>query len=391
MTFQLPSSGFVFWPVGTGDSTTVVIDTDEIVLQVDLHHLSKSEDDDEAHVPIVDELVRLLPKRNGRPYLAGFALTHPDKDHILGFADLLKRVDIGQIWHTPRIFRENDADLCEDAYVFKDEVERRREVTMKKGNDTPSLDRVLIIGHDDVFSEGKYKDFPQRWRACPSDTVSEIDGIDHGAAFQAFIHAPFKDGNTGERNETSLALHITVWNDGGRGRVLLFGDLSYPTLRRIVDRTKEKNRQKRLDTDVLLAPHHCSKSAMYWKGEDDDEVIIKQDILDDFDWMLGDDGRIISSSEADFSDEEGKNPPHLKARQRYVEIVSSDDHFICTHEHGGPVAFKIDMEGCVLLEVETSDDSTDSANPNKVILAAAIQAARGSNAPPTQEVGFGRS
>ena len=390
MDFQLPPSGFVFWPVGTGDSTTVVIDKDETVFQVDLHHLSKSEDDEEAHVPIVDELVRLLPQLNGRPYLAGFALTHPDKDHILGFADLLERVDIGQIWHTPRIFSENDEDLCEDASVFKEEVERRRKVTIEKGNDTPSLDRVLIIGHDDIFAEGTYKNFPECWRAYPSDTVSKIDGIDYGEVFQAFIHAPFKDGNAGERNETSLALHITVQNDSGQGRALLFGDLSYPTLRRIVDKTQKKGRQERLDTDVLLAPHHCSKSAMYWKDENDDEEVIKQDILDDFDEMLGDDGRIVSSSEADFSDEEGKNPPHLKARQRYEEIVLSEDHFTCTHEYGEPVALKIDKEGCVLQEVEATE-SQNCDSPNKATVEDAVREARGSSAPPAQEVGFGLS
>lgn len=263
MAFALPSSGFVFWPVGTGDSTTVVLDEDDAVLQVDLHHLSKSENDDEVHVPIVDELVRLLPKRNGRPYLAGFALTHPDRDHVLGFEDLLDRVDIGQIWHTPRIFREYTEDLCEDACAFKKEVERRREVTMKKGDDTPSLDHVLVIGHDDVFASGKYKGFPERWRAFPGNPYSELDGTDHGDAFEAFIHAPFKHDIADERNETSLALHVTVRNDGGEGRALMLGDLGYPSLRRVVDKTKERDRQDRLDCDILLAPHHCSKGTMY--------------------------------------------------------------------------------------------------------------------------------
>ncbi len=389
MTFKVPNSGFIFWPVGTGDSTTIVVDKDNAVLQIDLHHLSKSEDEDEEHVPIVDELVRLLPRQNGRPYLAGFALTHPDKDHILGFADLLKRVDIGQIWHTPRIFRENNADLCDDAISFKKEVERRRKVTMERGDDTPSCDRVLIIGHDDIFAEGKYKDFPERWRACPSDIVTEIDDSNHDGNFEAFIHAPFKDGSSGERNETSLALHVTVKNGGGQGRLLLFGDLSYPTLRRIVDKTKEKCRQERLNTDVLLAPHHCSKNAMYWKGENDDAEVLKQDILDDFDKMLWYGGYVVSSSESDFSDEKGKNPPHLKARQRYEEIVPSK-HFICTHEHGGPVSFEINREGCILQEVKSADsDEHDNSGKSSVI--AAIDAARGSDDPPTQEVGFGRS
>lgn len=388
MNFKFPDTGIVFWPVGTGDSTTIVIDKDNTVLQIDLHHLSKSEDADEEHVPVVDELVRLLPKWNGRPYLAAFALTHPDKDHILGFSDLLDCVDIGQIWHTPRIFRENNADLCDDALAFKEEVERRRKITMEKGDDTPSLDRVLIIGHDDIFADGKYKNFPERWRACPSDIVTEINGIDHSLAFEAFIHAPFKDGSSGERNETSLALHITVSNGGGQGRLLLFGDLSYPTLRRIVDKTRDKDREERLDTDILLAPHHCSKSVMYWKDENDEKEVLKQDILDDFDEMIGDDGRIISSSEADFSDKKGKNPPHLKARHRYEEIVASEHHFICTHEYGGPVSFEISKEGCILLEGERAD-SDHCENSSKSSVTTATYEARGKNAPPTQEVGFG--
>lgn len=388
MPFQLPSSGFVFWPVGTGDSATIVVNKNDSVLQIDLHHLSKSDDDDEVHVPIVDELIRLLPKKDGCPYLAAFALTHPDMDHILGFANLLERVDIGQIWHTPRIFREYDEDLCDDACAFKDEVERRREVTMKKGDGTSSGDRVLVIGHDDIFAEGKYKGFPERWRAFPGKCYSELDGTDHGDSFQAFIHAPFKDGGEAERNETSLALHITVQNERGEGRVLLLGDLSYPSLRRVVDKTKEKGRQHRLDCEALLAPHHCSKGAMYWKGEEDAEAVLKQDIMDDFEKALGDNGRVIASCDDAFSDEKGKNPPHLKARRRFEEIVT-DGQFVCTHEYGAPVSFQVDIDGCTLEEAETTT-TQDERNTSKATPADAVRAARGTTAPPTQEVGFGR-
>jgi len=387
MAFELPPSGFVFWPVGTGDSTTIVVDDGSAVLQIDLHHLSKSEDDDEVHVPIVDELVRLLPKRDGRPYLAGFALTHPDKDHILGFADLLDRVKIGQIWHTPGIFREYKKDLCDDACTFKEEVERRREVTVKRGDDTSSGDRVLVIGHDDIFTEGKYKNFPERWRAFPGKCYTDLDGADHGDAFQAFIHAPFKDTSAGERNETSLALHVTVRNDTGEGRILLFGDLSYPSLRRVVDKTKEKKRQHRLDCEALLAPHHCSKGTMYWDGENDNKAVLKDDILRDFEEALSDDGRVIASCDETFSDEKGKNPPHLKARRRFEEIVAGG-HFVCTHEYGAPVSFRVDSNGCVLEEAETTQ-TQDERNTSKKTAADAVREARGTTAPPSQEVGFG--
>ena len=80
----------VYWPVGTGDSTTLVLRPGEIVMQIDLHALEMADDPGEPVWPIVDYLVKILPKKNGRPYLSLFVLTHPDKDHIKGFAELLR-------------------------------------------------------------------------------------------------------------------------------------------------------------------------------------------------------------------------------------------------------------------------------------------------------------
>jgi hypothetical protein len=37
-TFEPPERGVIVWPVGTGDSTTVVLD-DEHWIQIDIHHL----------------------------------------------------------------------------------------------------------------------------------------------------------------------------------------------------------------------------------------------------------------------------------------------------------------------------------------------------------------
>jgi beta-lactamase superfamily II metal-dependent hydrolase len=105
MTIELPKQGFVFWNVGTGDSTTIAI-TDGVVMQVDLRHMVKAENDDDPCCAIVDVLAEKLPTKNGKPYLSVFALTHPDLDHIQGFEDLLSRVVIGELWFTPRVFRE---------------------------------------------------------------------------------------------------------------------------------------------------------------------------------------------------------------------------------------------------------------------------------------------
>ena len=56
---DLAKAGFVFWPVGTGDSTTVILDQD-LVMQIDLRHLSASDDSADPRWPIIDHLVESL-------------------------------------------------------------------------------------------------------------------------------------------------------------------------------------------------------------------------------------------------------------------------------------------------------------------------------------------
>ena len=147
MFADLEGPSFIFWPVGNGDSTTVVI-SDTEVLQIDLNDKVMAEDDDNEHIPLVDDLVAKLPRRDGKPYLSCFVLTHPDQDHCPGFPDLLKRVVIGELWHSPHIFREYEDQeaLCEDAEAFRKEARRRAAQTIKAGSDPGAGDRVRIIG-----------------------------------------------------------------------------------------------------------------------------------------------------------------------------------------------------------------------------------------------------
>jgi hypothetical protein len=74
------------------------VSEDEIV-QIDLNDTLLAVNEDNERIPPVDELFAKLPKRGGKPYLSCFVLTHPDLDHCRGFADLLKRVVIGELWH----------------------------------------------------------------------------------------------------------------------------------------------------------------------------------------------------------------------------------------------------------------------------------------------------
>ncbi len=375
----------MFWPVGTGDCTSVVV-ADGIVLQVDIRDLHCADEANDDHAAIVETLVENLPQVAGTPYLSAFALTHPDKDHVLGFAELLDRVMIGEIWFTPRVFIENDEDLCDDAIAFKEEAERRVSETIKVGGEVGAGDRIRLIGYDALLETDEFEDFPKDRLTVPGNSVSEIDGEDYAGAFNAFIHAPFAEENVGDRNNTSLCMQVVLGDDPSKGGVLLFGDIAYPRIRRIFDTTKEAENEDYLKWKVFLAPHHCSKSAMY-QTEDDSEVL-KQDMLDDLANYQVKGGVIVASSEKiPVQNKPGDNPPHAKAKKRYEEVVA-EGGFLCTHEDGEsgePLVFHIEEGSLATSDLVTSASAAIAGSK----LATAVEEARGSDSPPSEQVGYG--
>lgn len=357
MTEPLTPPGAVFWPVGTGDSTTIVVD-EEIVVQIDLHDMAKADAPGSAEVAVVDRLVESLPKTGpgGMPYLAVFVLTHADLDHCCGFEDLLSEVAIGEIWATPRLWREmaeEGASISGAAQAFQAEAERRVEATKKAiadGKTPESGDRVLIIGYDTDHDDHAYGELPDEYPTGPGKSVTTLDGVDCTGRFEAFLHAPFKDDCAKDRNATSVAMQVTLADGDGSGHFLLVGDLAYETIRKIFDYSAAHGREARLDWDVLLAPHHCSKHVMYVGDE------LKQDVLDSFEAAARTGARIVSSSRPfPAENNPGDNPPHVKARNAYETIV--DEPVLCTMEHGSagapsPVVFEVTADGLRLLDAD---------------------------------------
>jgi hypothetical protein len=402
---NFPTRGAIFWTVGTGDSSTIVID-DEHVLQVDLHDMAKADEDDAVCTPVVDHLADKLPKRDDKPYLAAFALTHGDQDHCRGLGDLLDSdVVIGELWATPRLWREyaedgDEAQMCEDAKRFHEEANRRVKATLDHiaaGRAVPSGDRIRVIGYDTDLHEldYAYAALPDDNISFPGDAVGTIDDEDVSDVFEVFIHAPFKDDCAAERNDTSLAMQVTLKDGETTGRLLLLGDLAYATLRKIFDISDADT----VGWDVLLAPHHCSKKAMYVSDE------LKQDILDDLDTAAGVSAYVVSSSDpVPASNKPGDNPPHALAKARYQELGIVD--FLCTQEHGSvkepkPVVFAL-VAG-VGLELESVEDAkgAGATTLSKIVAgaaaagavgvaAAAVRRARRAETAPAKPVGFGR-
>ncbi|UWZ85257.1 ComEC/Rec2 family competence protein [Occallatibacter riparius] len=381
--FALPIQGYVQWPVGTGDSTTVCM-AEDMVMQVDIHHLGLAEREGDPHVPIVDRLIEHLPKRGKRPYLAVFVLTHPDEDHCLGFQKLLANVEIGELWFSPRVFREYKKDLCDDALTFREEAVRRVRKTIQSNGDVSSGDRVRIIGYDDLLREDEYKQFPKGCFSVPGHEVVEFDGVDLSDRCRVFLHAPFKDSAEEERNDCSVAMQIRLDVEGAYSYLMLLADHCYPTVKRIFEVSNAED----VKWHILLAPHHCSKSVMYWKDPGNDSETLKQDVLDLIEGAAQNPGYIIASSEPiPGSNQSGDCPPHAKAKARYQEIAPTD--FLCTHEHPGqdqpqPIVFEATNNGFVYLKPAARAKQSTTAT-----LTSAVSAARGSSAPPSSRVGFG--
>ncbi|WP_156044192.1 hypothetical protein [Cellulomonas sp. HZM] len=369
MSEGLPVRGVVFWPVGTGDSSTIVVD-ESLVVQVDLHDMRKAQAEANPEAAVVDELVAALPTVGEEPYLAVFALTHIDKDHCLGFADLLARVRIGEIWATPRMWREYlDEEIeepCADAVAFREECERRiAAVTRDLGlGITPSSgDRIRVIGYDTDHDKHAYNELPDEYLAWPGQTLTVLDGEDCSGRFEAFIHAPFKNDEAEPRNDTSLAMQVTLIDGSGvDGKVLLFGDLAHDTIMKIFDYSEAHDRPERLEWDLLLAPHHCSKYVMHTRV--DGELILQQDVLDALEKHARVGAKIVaSSSEFPDVDVDGNNPPHRAAADRYAEIC---DELICTMSWFGdgepePVVFGVDASGARIISGELVELSAQEA------------------------------
>jgi hypothetical protein len=373
---DIPERGVVFWPVGCGDSTTLIVD-DETVVQIDLHHCVEAEPEEDDHAAVIDRLIEILPERDGKPYLAAFGATHLDADHTRGFERLLEEVTIGDLWFTPRILWEQDQDeLIDDAKAFVEEAERRIE-KIKTNSEVDSGDRVRIIGFMDAVKDA-YQDVPEGSVTVPGNAFTAIDGVDLEGVFRAFVHAPFKDDGESDRNDTSFALQVTLSGEDGDLRVLLLGDLAYPTLKNIFDRSDDVD----LEWDVMLAVHHCSKRAMYEKENDAD--VLRRDILDALEAARAEGAYIVASAtEIPSADTPGANPPHRKAAQRYEEIVD-DGHFLVTEDQAPDViAFTPGVDGTRLREAASVSGSS--------VLGAAIAAARGATKPAGKRVGFGAS
>ena len=371
-----------FYPVGNGDCDILEF-ANGTKMMIDCNFRSASEDEDNDQYDVISDLLdnKLIAKKHGLAFLPAFVLTHPDEDHCRGFEDKFyihknpeiekekpsqkdkdaKKILIGELWYSPRVFTEHQNDLSTDAKAFKKEADRRMELYKKNSPDAnKDGNRIRIIGYSDT---DKLEGIPDDRISAAGSSITEINGKTY-SDLRIFVHAPFKDSiEKDDRNETSIVFQIRVDTSKKKnvGKLIFGGDAAWRVWQKIQEKTKEEENMK---WNLMEAPHHCS----YHFFADDRENEPEQSSLDFLDKKDGK-GYIVSSSKSIVPNDD--NPPCQKAKNRYIKKLDSEDYFRCTTEKvddkdsENPVVFEVRDDGIHLVTDERSKEHTSEKSRNE--------------------------
>ncbi|MDA8187506.1 MAG: hypothetical protein M0T85_05135 [Dehalococcoidales bacterium] len=347
-----------YYPVGNGDTGLITLgDGTTIVIDVNATEACKDKED-KTHYDVPEALRNEAHKdADGRLHHDTFVLSHPDQDHVCGFTgvfytgDPAKYADsdkadgkiiIDELWHAPRIFAPvEEKNLCEEAKAFKAEADRRMKLHKAKAKGYSSAgNRIRVIGYTDNPDLKGLDDVT----TVPGSVLNLINGVIR-EGFEFFVHGPFKkdtDAEWGKRNDTSVVLQarFTVEKVERAALAIFGGDAECGVWEEIVDRSNDES----LQWDLLLAPHHCSWSALSEEPSEDGKPSKK--VLKFLDKRRK--GAVVVASCKPIKDDDD-NPPHHRAAELYREKVDKEN-FYCTMEHPSeqeprPIHFRMTRNG----------------------------------------------
>ena len=265
------------------------------------------------------------------------ALTHLDDDHIANSTEFFHlehakkyqgedRKTIAELWVPAAAILETG--LTGEAEVWRSEARHR----LRKGEGVRVFSKPSKL-KDWLESEGLTLAEREHLITDAGRLVPGFDRAVDGVEF--FVHSPFAkhaDGGTVLRNESAIILHATFEVAGRKTRYLMVGDSSWEILEEIVDITRTKGRDERLEWDLYNVPHHCSYLALGpEKGSERTEPVPNVQWLLDRCQVRG----IAVSSSDPIPKEDTNDPPHRQAAATYRKAiaVNAGGKFVVTMEH----------------------------------------------------------
>lgn len=297
-----------FFAVDNGDS--VLLEAHAKTIMTDLKYRNPDPNNGNSDL---DDIAPIIRDACHNDRLDVFVLTHPDKDHLLGYDKIFHvgapkyrnrtptygnvKIIVDEIWCSPYALKPNY--VTDEAKPVFDEISRR----YKLRNTVESLtngNRLKVLtagkGQQESLLGGL------KWRLlAPTESEAKIPRV-------------AKNEPENSSNPSSLVIQWSVTVDNSTSKVLLGGDSTVEVWERInsdyLPVEKEWN--------ILLAPHHCSRHSI---GRDDgsDTFKFSDEAISALNNPTGNSPCIICSSR---KFKTGQTPPNPLAYKKYLEFLS---------------------------------------------------------------------
>lgn len=348
-----------FFPLGNADCTRIDL-ADGTKILFDFAHTASAEDQNDRRCNLASLLKEDLVscKRNSFDVVA---ITHLDKDHFGGASEFFylehaqkyqsdDRIKIGELWVPAGLITEQGPE-DQEARIIRAEARHR----FKNGKGIRVFSRP-----DQLRTWAKSADIDINKRLhLITDAGNVVPGFENrGVEF--FVHSPFairqNENAVVDRNGNGIIMHVTFFVGSIETKMLLLADADHQILGEIVEVTRNKGRDARLQWDICKVPHHCSYLSI--GGEKGAHATAPTENVH---WLYSQaqPGAIMVSSSKPApllgtKEDEDVQPPHRQAAN-YYRMVSrkKSGEFIITMEHPKitapePIVIEIsDLKGCV--------------------------------------------
>lgn len=350
----------VFYPVGNGDTTQLILHAGRRVL-FDFCHRQKSEDEDSPEIDLKKRLRADLTEAK-RDYFDVVAFTHADVDHIQGSTEFFElehaakyqgndRIKIRELWVPAAMLLEEATreQLSDEFVILRNEawhrlMEGKRIRVFSKPRDLKERLEAKLKARGEPANARDHL-FVDAGTLVPGFTLAN-DGVEF------FCHSPFVqhcDGGDIVRNSAALVFNVRFIADGATFDYLEVGDAEWCDLEDIVRTTRAHGNDDRLNWNLYNIPHHCSYKALSdekGESETDPKPLVKELL------RCGQaDAYIVSCSKPVTDDKAAYSqvqPPHIQARkayERYLDEVDGRSFLVTMEEPNGykpePLVFEI--------------------------------------------------
>jgi hypothetical protein len=327
---------------GNADCSRIDLENGRKVL-VDYAYETGAEDPDGLGVDLPAKLRQDL-KDNRRNHFDVVCFTHLDFDHYRGSSDFFwlehaekyqsaDRIRITTMWVPAAFITETGVDDAEGKILQKEAIHR-----FKRGKAIRVFSRPGRL--EDWCAQNGVKFEDRKGLIYDAGKVLDEFNIDDDG-FEIFVHSPFAvhqdDNSLEDRNGDCIVFQGEFDCSGSRTKLLMMGDSTWEALVDIVNITRAKSNDSRLEWDIAKLPHHCSYLSLSdEKGQD--KTTPKNEIQWLFEDQALDGGIIISTSkpipEKGTAEDKDKQPPHRQAANYYRAIVRKNiGQFLVTMEH----------------------------------------------------------